>query len=156
MLPQVLALDIATTTGWALRRSNGRIESGRLVLTTGNHPGQRHAQLRAFLTEVKNRAGGLEWVVWEDAFRQPGKAAALFGQLVGVVLAWSQHHQIGVMSVGVSAIKKFATGNGAADKAAMIAATDVPVIDDNEADARHLLRFVLASNPHLQNGVVAA
>lgn len=151
MLPQVLALDIATTTGWALRRSSGRIESGRLTLTGGDHPGQRHAQLRGFLTEVKYRAGGLDWIVWEDAFRQRGNAAALFGQFVGVVLAWSHHHQIGVMPVGVSAIKKFATGNGRADKAAMIAASDVPVIDDNEADARHLLKFVLASNPALQD-----
>ena len=147
----VLALDIATTTGWAASR-NGAIATGVMRFRVGEHPGERPALFRRWLTEQKSYLGGIDFIAYEDAFRQPGKAAAVFQQFVGVMLAWAFHHQVGVLPVGVSAIKKFATEHGNAGKAEMIAAARAAGFspqDDNEADAINLLRFVLASNPSL-------
>lgn len=147
----VLSLDLGTKSGWAASR-NGAIVSGVAVFPAGEHPGERPAAFKSWLTEQKAALGTIDFLVFEDAFRQPGKAAAVFQQFVGVLLAWTYHHGIGVMPVGVSAIKKFATTKGNADKDAMVAAARSAGFnpsDDNEADAINLLRFVLANNPDL-------
>ena len=147
----VLALDIATTTGWALQRASGRVESGRLMLKAGAHAGDRMLQFRAFLVDINSRLereGGISTVVWEDAFRQPGNANALHHRLVGVLLEWAAKNGVAVQPAGVSAIKKHATGNGNADKEAMLAAARAlfpGVRDHNEADAIHVLRFATTS-----------
>lgn len=148
----VLALDIATHTGWAALRSDGSIETGTTTLKADDHPGARMACLRSWLTETENRLGGVDFIAWEDAFRQPGKAGAIHHRLVGAMLAWAHHHEIGVLPVAVSTIKRHATGRGNASKAEMIEAAEAAgyrVVDDNAADALHLLRLVLSSNPGL-------
>lgn len=152
----VLALDIATRTGWAVLREGGKVETGTVLLQSGPHPGARMRYLRQWLTGAKARLGGVDFLVWEDAFRQPGKAGALHQRLVGAMLAWADHHDIGVLAVGVSEIKMFAAGKGNATKAEMIAAAEAAgyqVVDDNAADALHALRLVMSKNPHL--GIMA-
>lgn len=145
---RILALDIGTATGWAYSGS-GRIQHGTIKLSGGEHPGARMAALHSWLTEASATFGGLDFLVWEDAFRQPGRANAIHHRLVGAMLRWAHHHRVGVMPVGVSAIKKWATGSGAADKTAMIAAARSAGFDpedDNAADAINLLRYVLAES----------
>ncbi|HYH38988.1 MAG TPA: hypothetical protein VD860_12250, partial [Azospirillum sp.] len=84
MAGAILALDIGTTSGWALQRASGRVESGRLLLKAGAHMGDRMRQFRAFLIDLNGRLereGGVRVVVWEDAFRQPGNANAVHHRL---------------------------------------------------------------------------
>lgn len=144
----ILALDIGSTMGWAYSGA-GRIQHGTIKLPTGDHPGSRMAALHSWLTEVKATFGGFDFIVWEDAFRQPGKANAIHHRLVGAMLRWAYHHQIGVMPVGVTAIKRWAAGSGTAGKPEMIAAARAAGFepeDDNAADALNLLRYVLTES----------
>lgn len=152
----VLALDIGTTLGWALRRRSGRVESGRLTMRAGDHPGARMRQFRSWLADLSLRLeseGGIGAVAWEDAFRQPGNANAVHHRLVGVLLEWADRNQIPAEPVGISAIKKFATGKGTASKDDMLAAARAlypAVLDHNEADAIHVLRCAFSGALELQ------
>lgn len=151
MMTTVLALDIATRSGWACSR-NGAIASGVAVFAPGEHPGARAYAFKRWLTEQKAYLGDIDFIVWENAFHQKGQASAVFQQFVGVLLAWACHHGVGVMPVATSTIKKFATEHGDAGKDEMIAAARAAGFnpsDDNEADALNLLRLVLAHNPNL-------
>ena len=151
----VLALDIGTSTGWAITRQPGRIESGRVMLRNGEREGERMHAFRRWLSETMTRVGDIDFVTWEDAFRQPGIATQVHHRLVGVLLEFCERNRIGYLKVPTSTIKKFATGSGRADKPAMIAAAQaagfrIRTDAHDEADALHLLRYVLA------NGVIEA
>lgn len=145
----ILALDIATTTGWAVALGNGSIQSGRLCLRKGDRQGERLHQFRSFMTDLKcrldRRNDPLTEVSFEHAFRQQGHASELFHNMTGVLMQWCEHHGIEYSKYGVATIKKHATGNGKATKEQMIKAANslgFKVIDDNEADAIHLLRLL--------------
>ena len=62
--------------------------------------------------------------------------------------AWCEHHGIPYEGVPVGTIKRFATGKGNADKAAMVAAMKARGFnpaDDNEADALALLLWATSA-----------
>ena len=147
---QILALDLATTTGYAIRRHDGEIDSGRIRLPEKvERDGQRLHALRKILTELKFSYQGFDFVVWENAPFQKGVANERYHNLAGTLMVWCEQHEVGYGKVDVSTIKKFATGKGNAQKPDMIkAAKDVGynVIDDNEADALHLLRLTMHEN----------
>lgn len=149
----VLALDLATVTGWAISRTGMAIQSGRLTMIAGGRQGQRLKRFHTFLVDIKNRSGGIDFVTWEDAWCQPGIANQVHHNLVGVLLNWCEHHGIGYKKIAVATIKKHATGSGRAKKPDMIAAARAKgfnVIDDNEADALHLLFCALETLPELK------
>lgn len=142
----ILALDIATKTGWAVSVKNGSVQSGRLTLKKGERQGERLCQFRKFLSELKYRldmrGDPLTAVTFEHAFRQQGHASELFHNLSGVLMQWCEHHDIAYSKVNVATIKKSATGSGKATKKDMVIAAKkrgFDVLDDNEADAIHLL-----------------
>lgn len=119
----------------------------------GTRQGQRLIQLHKLLVDFKNRVGSIDFVCWEHAFKQPGIANEVHHNLVGVLLNWCEHNQIGYLRVNASTIKKFTTGKGNAKKPEMVAAAKAlgyKILDDNEADAIHLLRYVLSVNPELE------
>lgn len=141
----VLALDIGTALGWAVQLSDGRIQSGRLELPKGSRQGVRLHAFRVWLVDQLTRLGDIDTVIWEHAFRQPGAANEVHHNLVGVLLDFCERNRIiDYHCVDVSALKSFATGNGNADKAAMVAAARAlgfrPGSHD-EADAIHMLRY---------------
>ena len=77
-------------------------------------------------------------------------AAHVYGGLMATLTAWCEHHSIAYEGIPVGTIKKFATGRGNAGKPEMIDAAVTAGFrpkDDNEADAIHLLRYVLSSVP---------
>lgn len=154
MTSVVLSLDLAAQTGWALQMSDGSIKSGSVKFPRGKRQGERLHHLHRFLVETKHRAGGdIDFLVWEHAFRQPGAANEIHHNMAGVVMNWCEHHQIGYAKVPVTTIKKFATGNGNAKKDQMVLAAEqlgYQVADDNEADALHMLLYVLHHNPDLE------
>ena len=154
----ILALDLATVTGFAIRRGDGRIESGEVSFAPrkGEGPGWRFARLRAFLLEVKIANPDLGEVVYEDIVQivGPGQAhaAKIYGGLLAIVQIFGEHHGIAYRGIGVSTIKKRFSGHGHATKADMIAqcrSLGFHPASDNEADAIALLHVALDRCPIL-------
>jgi Holliday junction resolvasome RuvABC endonuclease subunit len=146
----ILALDLGTQTGRALRSSSGLITSGSQAFATGRFDGagMRFLRFKRWLTELRGTEG-FAAVHFEEVRRHVGAdAARCYGGFFGVLTAWCEHHEIPYSGVSVGTIKKFATGKGNADKAAMVAAVKArgyaEVTDDNEADAIALLHFCIA------------
>jgi len=149
--PIVLALDVASTTGWA-RFQGEEVTSGivklrqRTAKKVREPRGAKFSQLRAWLDEqeipdqlVIERAGH---------FKSAAAAETIHG-LLAIVEAWAYDHAIPLEYLSPTTVKKYATGSGNADKAAMIAAArerwpGVELADDNEADARHIADCYLA------------
>ena len=143
----VLALDLGTSTGWALRAPAGQVVSGTQSFKPGRFEGggMRYLRFRTWLAEVQATAGPIGAVYFEEVRRHAGvDAAHAYGGFLATLTAWCEHHGIPYSGVPVGTIKKHATGKGNADKAVMIAAARAlgfAPVDDNEADALHLLAW---------------
>jgi len=141
----VLALDLGTTTGWALRRQDGGITSGTITFRPSRFEGggMRYLRFRGWLGELAALAGGLTRIAFEEVRSHAGTDAAhLYGGFLAHLSAWCEERGVAYEGVPVGTIKRFATGRGNADKAAMIAAMRArgfAPADDNEADAIALL-----------------
>lgn len=145
----ILAIDLGTTTGWALM-AQGHINSGSKSFKPQRFEGggMRYLRFKRWLTEIKATVDTIEAVYFEEVRRHMGvDAAHAYGGFLATLTAWCEHHQIPYSGVPVGTIKKFATGRGNASKNEMIKAawklTEVFPVDDNEADAIHLLRYAL-------------
>ncbi len=147
-VPSVLALDLGTVTGWALRSSSGLISSGSQSFKLGRFDGagMRFLRFKRWLTELKG-ADGFSQVHFEEVRRHLGAdAARCYGGFFGVLTAWCEHHEIPYSGISVGTIKKYATGSGNASKQQMIGAAiarGITPADDNEADAIALLHFCI-------------
>ncbi len=145
----VLTLDLGTTTGWALRHGDGRIESGSRSQKADRFSGggMRYLKFRRWLTEMKNRVGGIREIYFEAVRAHKGTGAAhIYGGFLATLTTWAEHHNIPYEGVGVTVIKKHATGKGNAGKAVMIKAMEQKghtPIDDNEADALAIMYWAL-------------
>ncbi len=151
MTTTILALDLGTTTGWALRSSDGAIASGSASFRPQRFEGggMRFLRFKRWLAEIKDMTGGIDALHFEEVRRHVSTDAAhVYGGFLATLTAWCEHHQIPYQGVPVGTIKKHATGKGNAGKdlviAAMTALGHVPA-DDNEADALALLHWATAS-----------
>ncbi len=145
----ILALDLGTTTGWALRTLRGRIVSG----TTEFKPhrfeggGMRYLRFEHWLDETIRLAGDVEAVYFEEVRRHVGvDAAHAYGGFLAGLTAWCEEHAIAYQGVPVGTIKRFIAGKGNADKAAVVAAVRAlgySPADDNEADANAILLWAI-------------
>ena len=146
---RVLALDLATTTGWALSEDIGttqNISSGiwKLKINRFAGGGMRYVRLRKFLDEI----GKVDLLSFEEVHRHMGTAAAhIYGGCLATITAWAEENNIPYEGIPVQTIKKFATGKGNASKEKMVQAfTDktgqIPESDD-EADAYWILMYTL-------------
>lgn len=145
----ILAIDLGTTTGWALKTSDGQIRSGSTPCAPkpGEGRGQRWLRFRAMLSEFNGATGELQAVYFEDIKMHKGTLAAhVYGGFLAHLETWCELHKIQLIGVGFGAIKKNWTGKGNSDKATMIAvakAKGFNPIDDNEADALAILALAL-------------
>ena len=150
-LPAVLALDLGSTTGWALRGTDGRITSGTMTFKPSRFEGggMRYLRFNGWLQEIARLGGPFHRIVFEEIRRHIGTDAAhVFGGLLATLTAWAEMHSIPYEGVPVGTIKRFATGKGNADKAAVIAAMKARGFnpaDDNEADALALLLWATSA-----------
>ncbi len=146
----VLALDLGTHTGWALRSAGVLITSGTEHFRPHRFEGggMRYLRFKRWLTEVKSTAGGIDEIYFEEVRRHLATDAAhAYGGFLAVLTSWCEHHGIAYQGVPVGTIKKYATGKGNADKDAMIEAMRARGFapeDDNEADALALLHWAIA------------
>jgi hypothetical protein len=150
MTMTILALDLGTTTGWALRDNDDHITSGTEHFKPQRFEGggMRYLRFKRWLTDIKQCADGLDWVVFEEVRRHAGvDAAHAYGGFMAHLTAWCEQHNIPYQGVPVGTIKKHATGKGNAGKAEMIAAAKargITPVDDNHADALALLDWAMA------------
>lgn len=153
----VLALDLGTTTGWALRTGDDQIVSGTISFKPGRFEGggMRYLLFRSWLAELQGQAKSAPGAVFfEEVRRHAGvDAAHAYGGFLATLTAWCENQGIPYSGVPVGTIKKFATGNGNAKKTEMVAAMRAlghQPADDNEADALALLHLALAAGPGLE------
>jgi Holliday junction resolvasome RuvABC endonuclease subunit len=145
----MLALDLGTTTGWALQTGDDFITSGTVSLkhTRYDGGGMRYLRFRRWLEQLDLDAGPIEAVYFEEVRRHVGTDAAhVYGGLLGVLTAWCEENLVAYQGVPVGTIKRFITGKGNADKAAVIAAVQAKGFapaDDNEADAIAILLWAI-------------
>jgi len=147
----ILALDLGTTTGWAVHTVSGQIAHGYASFKVGKNdgPGVRYRKFTDWLVSFPHKP---QYVYYEGVVRHVGtQAAHVYGGLQAILLTHCELSKIIYKPVAVGTIKKHATGMGNAGKAEMIAAMQSKghsVTDDNEADALAILHWAL--DTHLQ------
>ena len=156
----ILALDLGTTTGWALRSANGPVAHGFVSFKSQRFEGGGMRYLRfgrwladmltlnAPKTGAQANLTGIEAVYFEEVRRHASTDSAhVYGGLMATLTSWCEHHKIPYQGVPVGTIKKHATGKGNASTDDMIAAMagmGYQVTDDNVADALALLHWALS------------
>ena len=145
----VLALDLGTAAGWALQTGDEFIASGTVSLKHSRYDGGgiRFLRFKLWLDQLDEDAGPIEAIYFEEVRRHAGTDAAhVYGGLLGILTAWCEERLVAYQGVPVGTIKRFATGKGNADKAAVIDAVrqrGFAPADDNEADAIAILLWAV-------------
>ena len=162
----ILALDLGTTTGWALRGHAGLITSGTASFRPGRFDGggMRYLRFTNWLSEIDRLSGPINAIWFEDEAgpwprmgpRKPDErrhagtdASHIYGGLMATLTAWAELRGVPYQGVPVGSIKKHATGKGNAPKQAMIDAARArgfSPVDDNEADAIAILLWAIETN----------
>lgn len=146
----LLALDLGTTTGWALRTADGLIYSGSQSFRAGRFEGggMRFLRFQRWLGEIAGDqplGPAFSEVVFEEVRRHLGvDAAHAYGGYLAHLSSWCEHHQVPYQGVPVGTIKRHVTGRGNASKGQVIHAIRErghSPADDNEADALALLHW---------------
>lgn len=140
-----LALDLGTSTGFALLHPTGVCISGTWDFSVNKRiesVGMRFIRFREQL-DIMRRDSGVKMIYFEEVRRHLGTTAAhVYGGFLAVLQAWCVDNRVEYQSVPVGEIKEFWTGNGKASKDAMIAEArrrGYDPCDDNEADAIAIL-----------------
>jgi hypothetical protein len=145
----MLALDLGTITGWALRPADGRVMSGTVSFRPSRYDGggMRYVRFRSWLDQLDEDAGPLTKIYFEEVRRHVGTDAAhLYGGFLATLTAWAEQRGVAYQGVPVGTIKRHVSGKGNAGKDAVIAAVRArgfKPADDNEADAIALLLWVI-------------
>ena len=149
MTATILALDLGTTSGWALRDRTGRITSGSQSFKPQRFEGggMRYLRFGRWISEIQTSVSELQFLYFEEVRRHVSTDAAhAYGGFLATLTAWCEHHGIPYQGVPVGTIKKHVTGKGNASKDEMMAAMRargyLPT-DDNEADALALLHWAI-------------
>jgi Holliday junction resolvasome RuvABC endonuclease subunit len=139
---KILALDLATKTGWATDTASG---VWNLATNKGESYGMKLIRFKAKVKEVIELED-TKIVAYEKPTGAFPKAISSVSEMVGVLILLCE--EMGVEHTGhtVAEIKKHATGKGNAGKPEMVHAAEIKwpeirIIDDNHADALHILDF---------------
>jgi Holliday junction resolvasome RuvABC endonuclease subunit len=152
----ILALDLGTTTGWALLSPDGIVTSGTASFKPSRYDGggMRYLRFRSWLEQLRNYAGRIDAIHFEEVRRHVGvDAAHLYGGFLATLTTWCEHETIPYQGVPVGTIKRFITGKGNADKCAVIEAVKARGFnpaDDNEADAIAILLWAMQTKGGVQ------
>ncbi len=138
MAKRILALDLATVTGWATDTHSG---TENFRKRAGDSRGMIYIRFEAWLVD----AGGLlepELIVYERPHARGRAANELLNGLLAILQKYCEQCGIEYTDCPSTTLKKFATGRGNAGKEEMMAAYrqrwGVDPQDDNECDARWL------------------
>lgn len=141
----ILALDLATRTGWAHTCGTSGVQD--FAPRRGDSPGMRWLEFRAWLNRVLDMAPA-ELIVFEQAHHRGGAATHVAHSLISVCEQVAAERGLEITSRHSASIKKHATGSGRGNKQDMQDAAckkwpaEGPLLDENEIDARWLLDLV--------------
>ena len=146
----ILALDLGTTTGWAIS-NKGDITHGFISFKPQRFEGggMRYLRFQKWLGEINQLTGGIDLVYFEEVRRHLGvDASHAYGGFLAYLTGWCEEKnpKIPYLGIPVKAIKKHITGNGNSKKEVVIEAVKKLGFnpkDDNEADALALLHLVM-------------
>jgi hypothetical protein len=148
----ILALDLATTTGWALRTTDGQVLSATVSFKPSRFDGGgvRYLRFRAWLDSMAQNAGRIGVIYHEEVRSHVGTDAAhVYGGLLATLTVWCEQNAIAYQGVPVGTIKRFIAGKGNAHKDDVIAAVQNRGFnpgDDNEADAIAILLWAIETD----------
>ena len=145
---KILALDLGTLTGWAFgdMKDIDRIYSGTqdFSLKRGESPGIRLLNFDKWVYEILAKHKP-KMVAYEMPHQRGGHATQLLLGMLGILHVACTKAGIEYASVHSATLKKSATGSGRASKEDMVKAAvkkfQRVVVDDNEADALHILAW---------------
>jgi Holliday junction resolvasome RuvABC endonuclease subunit len=110
----------------------------------------RYLRFRNWLNQFVTGGDVIQAVYFEEVRRHVGTDAAhIYGGFLACLSAWCEEKGLAYQGVPVGTIKRFTTGKGNADKAAVIAALrelGFSPTDDNEADALAILLWALKTD----------
>lgn len=136
---KVLALDIASTTGWCLDK--GLYGTWNFKTRKDESMGMKLIRFRAKLKEF-NELEDLQVIIYERPAGRHANSIIHQAKLIAVLEEFCEQNSIDYRSYSATEIKKFATGKGNANKEAMINSAidkwNYDGDDDNEADAIHM------------------
>ena len=144
-----LALDLATTTGWATSKAGASIVSGFESYKSRRFEGggMRFLNFRRWLDRMLEELQFIDWIAFEEVRGHKGTDAAhIYGGLLAILGSWCEEHGIPYQGVPVGEIKKHATGKGNSGKDLMIKAMQAKghnPADDNEADALAIMYWMI-------------
>ena len=145
---RLLALDLATKTGWA--HSNGASGVQDFSPRRGDSPGMRWINFRSWLLRLIE-AAPVDLIVYEQAAYHRSLAANHVAHgLIAAVESVATECNIELTSRSPTAIKKYALPNiKKRNKTRMVMAAenkwpDVSILSDDQADALWLLDLVLS------------
>lgn len=145
---KLLALDPATLCGWA--HSDGASGTWDLSIRRDESAGMRLLRLRGKLNEI-HKTIGIDVVGYEAARNAAPKmqgALVIQAKLESIIVTFCEDNGINYRGYSPSEVKKHATGKGNASKDQMKLAAKkygVPIVDDNHADALHILDLLKSS-----------
>ena len=140
MSKNILALDIATKTGWKTRTASGVWD---LKVNRGESESMRVIRFRAKVKELIELEN-INLIAYERAAGRYKSSIIVESEMIGVLKLLCNELNIDMACYSATEIKKFATGKGNANKEAMIEAAKelgYNPKDDNEADAIHIYRL---------------
>ncbi len=134
----ILSLDIATKTGWKTRTASGVWD---FTLKKSDSYGMRIVRFKAKVREMIDLEE-IKIVSYERVAGLHKGAIIVASEMVGVLHDLCIEKGVEITAYSASEIKKFATGKGNANKAAMVQAAKEKYgyqgTSDDEADALHL------------------
>lgn len=149
----VLALDLGTSTGAAFSPAVGTVTLATWDLKPSPYENEaaRFIRFRAHL-QALHAASPIRQVWFELVRAHKGtRAAHVYGGLHATLMTWCQDHGVACSGVPVQTMKKFWTGKGNANKAAMVKEAEArgyEIGSEDEADAVALLTWALIEHGH--------
>lgn len=141
MALKILALDVATKTGWAVDGTSGTWD---FKPRKGESVGMRIVRLKAAVREMI-KLNEIDLVVYERAAGVHKNSIIVESEMIGALVCFLLEEKINYTCYSAKEIKKYATGNGNAGKLLMIKAANEKLgytgNDDNEADALWLYQL---------------
>lgn len=136
-MKNILALDIATTTGWKTASASG---TWNLKPNRGESEGMRVVRFKSKVREMI-KMESITLVSYERPAGLFKSSIMVASEMIGVLKDLCIEVNVDLACYSATEIKKFATGKGNANKEAMIKKAielGYSPADDNEADAIHL------------------
>lgn len=137
---KILALDIATRTGWAISTLESGVEN--FSIKKGESSGMMQIKFRNFLYDIcKNSKPDL--IVYERPAGRFKASLIAAAKLISILEVFCEENKIELTSFTAKEIKVNASGKGNTGKSEMVNLANqffkTTIIDDNHADALWLL-----------------